>query len=169
MESLAQTLLSPCNLTTKAVNHGRVQEQEAVQKFSQMTGLTVQRCGLFIDVANPHLAATPDGHVVEEDALLEIKCPYNGRASEITTGKHFPFLEIRDKELKLKLNHSYYYQVQGQMKICQKKACYFVMFTLCDIFAERIEFDTDFFDEKMSPFLQTFYDQHYLPHVVKSL
>jgi hypothetical protein len=169
MEGMARSLHSPCVLTTKAVNHGRVQEQAAIDKFSQMTGLTVQKCGLFVDVAHPYLAATPDGVVVEEDALLEVKCPYNGRLSKVQVGKHFPFLEMRDGQMKLKVSHSYYYQVQGQMSVCQKKASYFVTYTLCDIYEERIEFDADFVAEKMSPFLHKFYKQHYLPHVVKSL
>jgi predicted phage-related endonuclease len=144
-------------LTGNAINHGLVKEEEAVQKFAMTTGKQVAKCGLFVDLAHSFLAATPDVIVVGEDALVEVKCPYDGRQSKIAKGKLFPFLEQRDGGLKLKRNRNYFFQVQGQLKICGKQFCYFVVFTNCDILVEKIEFDGTFFDDKMLRFLTSFF------------
>jgi hypothetical protein len=66
--------------------------------------------GLFVDVLRPHLAASPDGIVIGEEAVMEVKCPFNGREEKIAPGKNFPFLEVRDGGIHLRKGHSYYYQ-----------------------------------------------------------
>jgi predicted phage-related endonuclease len=168
LTALAKSIFSPPLLTGDAVNHGKVKEESAIAKFAETTGKKVEQCGLSIDLAHPFLAATPDGAVVGEDALVEVKCPYTGRNSKIAKGKLFPCLELRDGELKLRRNHNYFYQVQAQMKICGKSFCYFVVFTNCDMVVEKIEFDASFFSNQMLPFLQKFYDDHYMPCIVQS-
>ena len=50
-----------------------MQEENAVKKFEEKTGKKVKKCGLFVSVENPHLAATPDGIVETEDAIIEVK------------------------------------------------------------------------------------------------
>ena len=85
--------------------------------------------GLFVDVQHPYLAASPDGVLADEFAVLEVKCPYSGREEKIKPGKNFPFLEERDGNFCLKRGHNYYYQCMGQMAICKKQRCYFVTYT----------------------------------------
>jgi hypothetical protein len=173
MSKLAQTLLSPPHLTGEAVVHGKTFEQTAIDKFSEVSGKTVSKCGLFVDVTDPFLAGSPDGVVQEdeeeEDALLEVKCPFKGRQNLIAAGGSFPFLEVRDGELRLKKNANYFYQVQGQMKVCGKSACYFVTYTHEDILVEKILFDAMFYADKMAIQLCDFYHTHYLPHIVSTL
>jgi predicted phage-related endonuclease len=169
MPLLASTILSPPILTTPAVMHGRVHEQSAVKRFEEVTGKKVQPCGLFVDHKSHFLAASPDGLLVKEDFLLEIKCPYKGRDSKIDAGELFDFLEIREGEKKLKLNHNYFFQVQGQLKICRKSSCYFVTYTFEDILIEKIEYDDAFFSEKIFPALDKFYKDNFLPCVTASL
>ena len=113
----------------------------------------------------PFLAASPDG-VVSDGSLIEVKCPFNGRNTKIKTGKLFPWLEERDGHLMLKKNHDYFFQVQGQLKIAQRKSCYFVTYTHCDVVIENIAFDEEFYD-KMFLRLCNFYSDHYLPTVAK--
>jgi hypothetical protein len=144
-------------------------EETAIDKFSEVTGKKVDKCGLFIDLQEPFLAVSPDGTVDAEDALLEVKCPYKGRHEKIQPGGSFPFLEIRDGELHLKKNASYFFQVQGQMKVCCKAMCYFVTYTHEDIFIENILFDPTFYADNMSNQLRNFYLDHYLPYIVSSL
>ena len=81
--------------------------------------------GLFVDVQHPYLAASPDGVLADEFAVLEVKCPYSGREEKIKPGKNFPFLEERDGNFCLKRGHNYYYQCMGQMFICKKTALLF--------------------------------------------
>lgn len=171
MTSLAHTILHPPRLRKEAVVYGLMQEETAAKKFTEVTGLNVTPCGLFIDEEEGHsyLAASPDG-LVGDDALLEIKCPHTQRDSKISSASYlFPFLENKNGKLKLKSNHDFFYQVQGQLKICRKKVCYFVVFTLVDIHIEKIAADEEFFAQKMLPQLQNFWDTHYLPCVVQDL
>lgn len=84
------------NVTSKAMEYGKIKENEARQTFETMTRLEVKSCGLFIDIDIPYLAASPgninktitflynfdiihnfsDG-LVGDDAIIEIKCPYS--------------------------------------------------------------------------------------------
>jgi hypothetical protein len=36
-----------------------------------------------VDVGRPHLAASPDGVVIGEDAVIEVKCPFNGKEQKL--------------------------------------------------------------------------------------
>ena len=166
LESLAKSILLPRRLTCKAVIHGRVQEENAIKKFEAKTGKTVDKCGLFIDLEHSFLAATPDGIVRGEDALLEVKCPYEGRTSKIKPGKRFPFLKDTADGPKLRTNHNYWFQVQGQLAICQREYCYFVTYTFCDVLILKIKADPQFFRSKMLPKLTEFFDSEYLPVAV---
>jgi hypothetical protein len=59
-------------------------------------------------------------------------------------------------------------QIMGQMAICKKPVCYFVVYTFCDIMIEKIEFDEHFY-ANMLPLLETFYTEHYVPAIVSTL
>lgn len=77
---------------------------------------------VFVNPAYPFLGATPDG-VIDDETLLEIKCPYKGRKSLIKPGALFPFLEYENNEVVLKESSKYYDQIQGQMLVCEAKIC----------------------------------------------
>lgn len=47
------------NVTSKAMEYGKIKEDEARQTFETMTKLKVKSCGLFIDKDIPYLAASP--------------------------------------------------------------------------------------------------------------
>lgn len=170
MNALAQSIFQPASLShLPAINHGRSFEDTAIQKFEEMAGKKTIRCGLFIDPSMPFLGATPDRLVEGEEAIVEVKCPYVGKDSKIMAGKFFPFFEISGGEtLKLKENHSYFYQIQGQLRIARKEFCYFVVFTHSDLHVEKIYYDPAFF-ERMLPLLRQFYESHYLQFIVDSL
>ena len=167
---LAKSILKPPKLKGDAVLHGLMQEENAAKKFSELTGLKVKPCGLFIDEELSYLAASPDGLVgQDEDSLLEIKSPYTQRNSKIDKAYLFPFLEDKNGELKLKRNHDFFFQIQGQLHICKKKVCYFVVYTFIDVHIEKIEADSQFFAEKMLPHLSNFWKTHYLPCIMQDL
>ena len=55
--------------------------------ISPHRNLTVTKPGLFIDIENPFIGASPDGLVscsCHESGLLEIKCPWSSRNLTIT-------------------------------------------------------------------------------------
>lgn len=169
ISKLCTSLLSPKLLTTAPVLHGTHYEPIAVEKFTEVTGLDVRSCGLFVSEQFPFLAATPDG-LVEEDGILEVKCPYSGREQHIMVGKLFPYLtEGKDKQLELKQGHRYYDQVQGQLYIAKKNVCYFAVFTFKDLKVIKIPINHEYCEMSLIPKLQSFYTQYYRPFIAKKL
>ena len=98
-------------------------------------------CGLFIHPAYPHLRALPDGIITcsccSGIAVLEVKCPYSCRDKtfmEACNASNF-YLKMRaDGGFVLNTTHSYYYQVQAQIKICKANFCDFVVWNENDLF-----------------------------------
>jgi hypothetical protein len=74
------------------------------------------------------LGASPDG-LIEEDGLLEIKCPYTpytNKCKSITEAigkKWITYLDNSENEIKLKLNNQYYLQIIGQLGITGRSYC----------------------------------------------
>ncbi|XP_025836104.1 uncharacterized protein LOC112906361 [Agrilus planipennis] len=67
-----------------ATHYGNEYETVARDEFSKVTGLTVKESGLVVDKCHPFLGASPDGIILNEDAVLEIKCPFF--AKDLTPG-----------------------------------------------------------------------------------
>lgn len=169
IDKLCLSIYSPKQLNTEPVLHGQAYEGIAKRQFKELTGKKVQSAGLFVDVEYPFLAASPDGLVVGEDAVLEVKCPFTGRQEKIHPGKNFPFLEkVDSQKIQLKHTHAYYYQILGQLHATKRSKCYFVVYTFIDMYIEKIEFNSSDF-AAMLPKLQTFYNDHYVPFVSRQL
>lgn len=95
-----------------AMQWGTEYEPVARLTYELLTGNAVEETGFF---AHPAIdaGASPDG-LIGEDGLLEIKCP--------NTATHIETLRKR------KIPSQYYWQVQGQMWITERKWCDFVSF-----------------------------------------
>lgn len=91
------------------MNHGVLYEDEARQKYMDMTGDVVHEFGLLIHPEHPWLGASPDG-VTESGKLVEIKCPVK-RA--IFPG-HVP--------------EHYMPQLQVCMEVCDLESCVFIQY-----------------------------------------
>ena len=170
IEKLCKSMHNPPNLIQKpAIRHGCTYEDVALKKFSEMTGKKVLKSGLCVHPDYPFLGASPDAFVEGEEAVCEVKCPYNGRKKKISPGKDFSFLEEVDGEIHLKKNHNYYYQVIGQLKLSKRSFCYFIVYTFEDIFVEKIAMDEEFFKSNMLLKLLDFYDIHYCPYLAEIL
>lgn len=141
-----------------ATNHGIIYEDLARREFATKYNRNVQQCGLFVDLNFSFLGASPDGFILAENAILEIKCPYEGRNDKITVGKKFPCLENRQNKVCLKKTHPYFFQVQGQLNISGASHCYFVIFTHVDCLVEIIHKDEDLYQDTMLPKLLEFYE-----------
>lgn len=70
--------------------------------------------------------------------------------------------------LGLKKSDSIYYDIQGQLHICEKQICIFAIWTSTQhkMYTERIERDDAFFDTKMKSQLLSFYNDWMLPELV---
>lgn len=91
---------------------GTDNEPVARLRYELETGNDVEECGFF---AHPDImaGASPDG-LVNDDGLLEIKCP--------NSATHIETLRKR------KVPSQYYWQVQGQMWMTGRQWCDFVSF-----------------------------------------
>ncbi|KAF2887522.1 hypothetical protein ILUMI_18653 [Ignelater luminosus] len=58
------------------LRYGRINEEKAIEAFTNITWLVVNPCGLFIYKEKPYLGASPDG-LVGENALVEVKFVWN--------------------------------------------------------------------------------------------
>jgi hypothetical protein len=77
--------------------------------LEEITGLC--SCGLFVDIEKTFLGASPDG-LVDLDSIVEIKCPFAARNTDIKTAIEFFFkyLEMNpreDNKILLKENDNY--------------------------------------------------------------
>ena len=169
---LVRNLLYDTLRESRALQWGKVHEEHARQAYLRAKGSSVvlTRSGLVIDSERGWLACSPDDlardYSVAEDeySLVEYKCPYSVRditVEEACKKKDFTAY-VKDGQVTLKHTHRYYYQVQGQMAICQRRWCDFVIWTPCSLTIERIPFDLNFWQEVM-PKLEHFYNTAVLP------
>lgn len=93
----------------------------------------VNKCGLFIDINNPYLGASPDG-LVGEDGMVEVKCLHSVQEEDLPEAvkdkqKGLCLEKSKNGKLQLKKTHYYYFQVQGQLNLWKRQWCAFVVFT----------------------------------------
>lgn len=94
-------------------------------------GTEIVPCGLFVDKNVPFLAASPDG-LVDNNSIVEIKCPASIKdytPEEAYEMNKLKFMTHNEGHFRLKTSHKYYYQVQGQLHITDRKFCYFCVWT----------------------------------------
>ncbi|CAG9770188.1 unnamed protein product [Ceutorhynchus assimilis] len=154
-----------------ATKYGQDNEPNAIKDFEQMTGKIVKKSGLIIHKDHPFLAASPDGLIVKENALVEVKCPYkaqNSTIEEAVNKGEITYVTYEDGKLTLKRQHEYYYQVQGQLHVTGKTHCYFVVWTPKGLAFEMIQSDDDCWD-RMFDKLEKFYFDHMLPEILRNV
>jgi len=150
---------------SEAANYGRKHEKDAIHKLEQILGQDISPPKKFIDKEHKFLVCVPDG-LLGEDKLVEIKCPYKCSSTSMELlakeDQHFCLKVTETGRLKLKEDHPYYYQVQGELRICQKNVCYFVVWSPKEFHYQVIEKDDHFWDVKMFPWLLDFHRMNLL-------
>jgi len=105
----------------------------------------------------------------DKEGGLEVKCPFskqNMSIEEACQDTKF-YLQYIDGKSILKRNHKYFFQVQGQMYVCQLKWVDFVVWFGADIISiERIPFEKEWWKNKVLPKLLYFYKRAFLPEVL---
>ncbi|XP_072757720.1 uncharacterized protein [Anoplolepis gracilipes] len=161
-QNLVKAILYPLRLTNAAVEWGKEKEIVAREQLQVELGIEINDCGIFIDEEYPYLAATPDG-IIRDDTVVEIKCPYAAQQVSPTVAllnKIADVHRIFDKTDDTRMNQRrmYYFQVQGQLHITQKKYCIFAVWTPFRLKYMFVEHDDRFWESKMSPLLKRFYE-----------
>lgn len=109
------------------------------------TNFQYAAAGLHVNPSFPHLGATPDGVINCDccgEGVLGIKCPYKHRDKHPhnvhVSDPQFYLKQGEDGSIHLHPNHEYFYQIQGQLAICEKEYCDFVCWTPYGVHVERI-------------------------------
>ena len=114
----------------------------------------IANTGLIIEPLYPFMGASPDavvsctccGH-----GVLEVKCPFTCTDKDfLSVAMTTPMQEDDNEELKLKIDHAYYYQVQMQMKFAHAQYCDFVVWRKDDFIVDRILPDVSFINDALA-------------------
>ncbi|XP_062591049.1 uncharacterized protein LOC134252559 [Saccostrea cucullata] len=157
-ESLIRAICNPeiSKFQTAATTWGCAHEKQAREVYCDSMqdvhdNFTVEDAGFCINPSYPLIGASPDGFVSCDccgQGVAEIKCPYCVRSTSLslyTGGKYC--LEDTPDGRRLKRNHQYYYQIQTQIFVCEKEYADFVVWTEKDIHMERVEPDSELWEE----------------------
>ncbi|CAG9771359.1 unnamed protein product [Ceutorhynchus assimilis] len=115
-DNLVKRLLSRKPFSTPSTAYGKNNEAVAINIFSEKTGKNVDPAGLYIDLLDGFLAASPDG-IINDDEIVEVKCSLKVATSGKTLSsavrdKDLVYLAMNsENDIKIKENHNYYYQV----------------------------------------------------------
>lgn len=157
-------------ISTKAMEYGRANESIAIQAYENFKGVTVKRCGLFVDPKNPFLCTSPDG-LVGTEGLVEIKCPHSAKDSDsladVCKTKQIGLKVNDDGSLYLQKSHKYFYQIQGQLSITNRSWCDLFFWSPKDVCCIRVNRDQIFWD-RIVPKMKQFYMECCLPEILDS-
>ncbi|XP_062603717.1 uncharacterized protein LOC134265512 [Saccostrea cucullata] len=164
-KKLCAALLSDVQINSEALRHGKNYKAKALKVFNSKFNVNAKKCGFFVCLDKPFLGASPDA-VVDGSSIVEIKCPFNGRNDVVKPGKNFKFLKYDDEgKIVLKTSSKYYDQIQGQLYVTKRSLCYFVVYTLSDLFVQKILFDDEYCNNCLLPKLETFYKTFFRSYV----
>lgn len=107
--------------SNRAMQWGTEHEDMARNRFGFETGKCITEVGSCVNPKMDFLSASPDGVIEDEDALVEIKCPsleVYARYSD----------RIGGNDTLLEEKPEYYWQIQTQLWVTEKKLCYFVWY-----------------------------------------
>lgn len=180
---------NPPPSSVKSLQHGRKYERQALMEYAKKHSrfckgnVELDDRGLIVNPKFPFLGASVDSIVTCSKCgigIVEVKCPYGSDKGEsamtwrsippIDCAKDPTFfceLEISSNGIKMKLkqNHNYMFQIQGQMAVCEQKWTDFVVWTKKGVHFERIDFDKNFWNQNMLPSLRQFYVHGMLPEI----
>ena len=122
--------------------------------------------GLVINPLFPHLGASPDGFTKCKccgKGILELKCPFSCKEGipDDLIGKRGSFMTQHG----LMKTHKYFTQVQGQLSVCNREFCDFVVWTPQKTTIQRIYQDYSFI-EKLLKKLTSFFVDYMLPELL---
>ena len=170
-EKFCKDMMNAKPVTTQSMEHGILYEPVALreyQHYRKKLGCPV-KVTVFVSPKIFVLGCSPDGKVVDpscEDmfGLVEVKCPsskFNVTPTDATSDSRF-CLHMENGVAKLKKDHEYYDQVQGQIAITGTKWCDFVVYTSLGLNIDRVYFDAEHW-KKLRQKLLSVYFRYFLP------
>ena len=121
------------------MKYGIESEPNAIKKYERQTKSVVATSGLWVNPKYPFLACSPDG-LVGQDGIIEIKSlkifKFN-TIEDITSPSQTSIPEdtisrqcftVFNGKCQLKHSHDYYYQIQIQLLVTERKFCDFIFY-----------------------------------------
>lgn len=163
-------ILHPSFRGNRATERGRRNEPRARREFARRHQCTVRQTGLVICPALPWLAASPDGVIDSENALVEIKCPDVDDCSTLLGTRAYDLQKNDDETYTLLENgrNKYYHQVQFAMHCTGKSTCYLYVWSEEHDMTAVVPYNRDFVNSHLSR-LHGFYFKSLLPTLVNDL
>ncbi|XP_076685808.1 uncharacterized protein LOC143377889 [Andrena cerasifolii] len=131
----------------------------------------IAECGIFIDSCIPFLGASPDG-IIGQEGIVEIKCTKSAESfTQEEAIEKVPAVRrmfTHKTVISMKETHHYFYQVQGQLHITDRKYCIVCVWTPKGLKSIKVERDDVFWKREMEPKLVQFYLECMLPEVMDS-
>lgn len=120
-QKVAETLTGKVKAQSYAfpLVYGKETEQEAVEYFQKLTELECEVIG-FCPYTD-HAGGSPDRDIVTEDAILEIKCPWQSE-------NQIDYLMLTDHYDLKRMYPEYYWQVQSNMLFANRSKAYFATY-----------------------------------------
>ena len=136
--------------TSKVTKWGCEHKKTAREVYTESiadnhTDLTVSDSDLVIHPDSPHIGASLDGVVNCSccgAGVIAVKCPF--LCSDKSYDSKFCLKSVGGGDYELKSDHSYYYQVQLQMKLCDVGFCDFVVWKEDELIVLHINQDEEF-------------------------
>ena len=124
----------PKELTTPAMQYGLKHKSDAIAALEKILKMKIEKCGLFIDSEHAFLASTPYRIINDGEGVVEVKTSLQAKdlmvEEAIIQCKSLKTIFVhKNGEYQLSTRHHYYYQVQGQLHITQRKYCIFALWT----------------------------------------
>lgn len=162
-DELFQLYLNQTNASTKAMQWGNEQEENARSLYCLKTGIKMVEVGSCRHGTIPFFASSPDGFHYNEDTgekiCLEIKC--------LGQKEYIKYLDlVHDGETLLKMNPQYFYQCHSHMMVTGASATDFVLYNpfqsipfyrvrimeddgVASLIADRVMLGNEFIQEKV--------------------
>ena len=139
------------------MQYGIDMEEEARQKYMQVTGNQVFPCGLLVKPGQCWISASPDGLFFDKDnqlGVLEIKCPSSCKDKKIWAPKYLTY-----KPCSLLKSHPYYTQVQIQMYVTGAKFAHFFVYSSKDYKLVTVPLDEVYLKEIILKLEQVYFTE----------
>lgn len=121
-------LVVPKEIHSVAISHGIRCESLAIKAYERDYNKTVSRCGFVVPPHIPWLGCSPDGVIMHERKIIEVKCPLLG--ADHSLNDVLEKATYLSKSLKLlKRNHQYYTQVQLNMFVLKCTTADFIIYS----------------------------------------
>lgn len=160
------SIIKPLEKKIPSLAYGKATEPLALQRYREKNlQHKIATVGLVVDPSVPFLGCSPDGIVVDQDKLLEIKCPTAGDKLPLNAiVGQLKYVYHRDGIYLLRPKHAYYGQVQLSMYILKLKSTDFVIYSRFDndYLCIKVNYDDKFVRDLISV-LSNVYFNLFLP------